>query len=445
MMRRMLRTAAALVLSALFIMGSFDGLLPKEMSFSKEVLADSDWVTDPGFKVTDKSFMEAQDLDFSTKNSFKMKTMMADPVTGKEIREVEIPVTFELKEEKPSDEKGFKDVTGVFTFDNSVTEGKYACLGWVSAFDSYSGISFESAGRGIFGISMDCDWSATAYPTMTCTVVVTCPESYDQTVFYCGYEDIEMNRMWKKLDMDNFSYTIDELPYFPRDGKHYYFFSGAGEKKEAEKPTETTEVARPQKAEVESFEATDRGYLVVTVKKISRDCNGYDLQISTSKDFSDKQNKSTNLNEATFVQVEPGTTYYARVRGHNVNKGTIYPGKWSDVVEVESTPAGKIKKPHKKENLNRDGKYDEELFKKAEEWIDVWHEQLEAYQSNPVDQATVDACNKQFGQIYKDIDGKYPKLEAEGVGNSHSDDGTLYWGIKQYSKDVLDPIFYEYY
>ena len=447
--RLLLKFLAAGAMFAL-IMHAGVWLVPQNKAFfAKQVYADSAGGGNLTGQSADKAWFEQKGLTEATQKSFKMKTMMADPKTGKEVREVELPVTFELEEERASSKKGYKEVAATFTMDTNVTEGKYVCLGWYSAFDSYSGISFESAGKGVFDITMECKWSTISYPMQSVTIVVTCPEGYDQTIFYCGYENLAMHTAWKKLDMEKNSYTIDELPYFADKGKGYYFFGaieadkrGYTDKGESSK---AGEVARPVKGEITAFQSTDRGYLTVTCKEITKDCDGYQVQVSTTKDFAKKQEKNTNLNEMTFVKVEPGTTYYARARCYNVEKGVMYPGKWSKIESVKTIAADKIKKPHKKKDVNKNGTYDAKLFAYAEEWIDTWHKQLTAKMSVPEDQATIKACDKKFGELYLAVEGKYPKLHAEGVGNKHTPNGTLYWAIIQYNEEPLDEIFYEYY
>ncbi|MCR5788840.1 MAG: hypothetical protein K6G83_03045 [Lachnospiraceae bacterium] len=181
------------------------------------------------------SFFEAQGLSKSKTTSFSMKTALGDPKTGKDVKDVKLPVEFILNPEKPASKSGYKEVSATFNFDASASEKKYGIYGWYSAFDRDSGISLESAGAKQFNASARAEVDMDHYPDYSMTITVTCPKDYDGTMFYCGYENAEMAEAAAKLDIEHNSYRIDELPYYEKNGKNYYFFSGSGSKTEAKK------------------------------------------------------------------------------------------------------------------------------------------------------------------------------------------------------------------
>ncbi len=175
----------------------------------------------------DGSWFASSGIEESVSENFEMWTMMADPKTKKEVREVCIPVSFTFDGESPAFTEGYKQVRATFSYGTDVAEGKYVCMGWFSAFDRYTGLSFESAGAERLGVSVSYEWSSEKKLRSSVTVVVTCPADYDGTMFYCGYEDLAINAAWHQLDPANKSYRIDELPYFGWHGDRYYFFSGS--------------------------------------------------------------------------------------------------------------------------------------------------------------------------------------------------------------------------
>lgn len=145
-------------------------------------------------------------------------------------------------------EPGYKQVTAVFTNDYSViVPGSVGSRGWQSAFDRYTGTSFEFDAAAIdtipglagqregavtivngeesYDISVAFE-SANDLPTVTHTITVTCPADYDGAVFQIGYGDAFMRERNSRIDYGARLYTIDELPYF---GNGYYYFSYSDE------------------------------------------------------------------------------------------------------------------------------------------------------------------------------------------------------------------------
>lgn len=140
-------------------------------------------------------------------------------------------------------EKGFKKVSAVFTIDwsASTSSGEY---NWVSAFDRYTGTSFEfdtgttyakdgehTAKEGFVAIQNGEEYYDVSIEfasdgqgrLMYRTVTVTCPEDYDGTVFQIGYSSPELAEGFESsVDLSSRLYTIDEFPYY---GDGYYYFT----------------------------------------------------------------------------------------------------------------------------------------------------------------------------------------------------------------------------
>ncbi len=217
MRNHLFKISAAIVTAIVLTVGGIPSAVPGTGSSGYKVMAAD------GQNV---SFFEAQGLSEMTATSFTMKTSMGDPKTGKDIKDVMIPVEFVFNGEKPASRSGYKTVSATFNYDASVTESKYGLYGWYSAFDRDSGINLESAGAKEFKASVSIESDDDNYPVYSLTITVTCPEDYYGTMFYCGYENAEMYQAENKLDLEHNSYKIDELPNYVKNGKNYYFFRG---------------------------------------------------------------------------------------------------------------------------------------------------------------------------------------------------------------------------
>ena len=130
----------------------------------------------------------------------------------------------------------------VFSCDPSNLPEGYHLAQWQSAFDRYTGTSFEFAGKpdenGEFtegttfkykgkdiNVLMYYDYEKTEEGIINITINVLCPENYDGTVFQIGYSDQDINDAFAAIDLTGEPYTIDNLPGFDTNGHEYYYFS----------------------------------------------------------------------------------------------------------------------------------------------------------------------------------------------------------------------------
>ena len=78
--------------------------------------------------------------------------------------------------------------------------------------------------------------------------------------------------------------------------------------------------------------------VTLTWTKLSKNCTGYQAQLSTNKNFKNAKTKkltSKNKNKATWSSLKAGKTVYLRVRAYNTkNKKTKY-GSWSKTVKIK--------------------------------------------------------------------------------------------------------------
>lgn len=186
------------------------------------------WFDSKGLTITPQG-----DFDFLTE--FQYSTHMDYDVNFKS----NVTVT----ETTDNVEEGYKMVQASFTIDFS-DYYSYADIklevddrpsSWISAFDRYTGISFEPGdvdipieynGENInvyctFDWSHDYDGKAVDY----CVVTVFCPIDYDGAVFYIGHGSGGASDIQDDIDLSARLYTIDEFSYFPDNGYPYNFFS----------------------------------------------------------------------------------------------------------------------------------------------------------------------------------------------------------------------------
>lgn len=191
-----------------------------------------DWFAEHGLEITPQG-------DFSY-------TTMAITSSREDISPFEVLGTVSITETTDGVEDGYKKVTMTAFLD---TSGKDAISGaaghnnWVSAFDRYTGTSFEfdstvsyitsgesSSKEGFVTIvngdvSYDVSISfSSAWGTDV--VTVTCPVFYNGVVFQIGYWDNERRGVNQTIDYKARLYTIDELPAW---GDGYYYFSFSNE------------------------------------------------------------------------------------------------------------------------------------------------------------------------------------------------------------------------
>lgn len=141
---------------------------------------------------------------------------------------------------------GFKKVSALFTIDAADCTGD-GILFWCSAFDRYTGTSFEfdntvnyqlqgehTTPDGFITIKREDAYYDVAVEFETenegtliyKTITVTCPEDYDGTVFQIGKDSLEQMTQNSEIDYAARLYTIEELPYY---GDGYCYFTVTAE------------------------------------------------------------------------------------------------------------------------------------------------------------------------------------------------------------------------
>lgn len=190
---------------------------------------------------TTDTFMQDHGLSITSQgNVALLTTQYAD---GQDAGQIETTVEARITEEVASNHPGYKVVKGVFAYDLSMVEGDNKASMWQSAFDRYTGTSFEfesetlaedahpvgtvtfvSRGKEI-DVTMEYSYvSDLEAHVTTVTIQVTCPADYDGVVFQIGYSD---TTIIAKNSIINYkkTHTIDELPGFDTNGHQYYYFS----------------------------------------------------------------------------------------------------------------------------------------------------------------------------------------------------------------------------
>lgn len=148
-----------------------------------------------------------------------------EPSAAKDRCEVSIIETVEGCEE------GHKKVICTVTSDVSESLNNDNVWIWISAFDRYTGTSFEydgiadiSYGDRTYDVGMVFK-GGEGFPLWTDTLTVTCPEDYDGTVFQIGYFDSFLAEENAATDYNGKFITIDETPAFDLNGHEYKYFS----------------------------------------------------------------------------------------------------------------------------------------------------------------------------------------------------------------------------
>lgn len=106
----------------------------------------------------------------------------------------------------------------------------------------------------------------------------------------------------------------------------------ATEKKDTTKPIETTIV--PKKSVLKKVKATGKKKVKIIVKKTSEKINGYEVILSTKKNFKKAKKVTTKENVVTVKKLKAGKKYFVKVRAFKkVGNKKIY-GKYSTVKKV---------------------------------------------------------------------------------------------------------------
>ena len=104
------------------------------------------------------------------------------------------------------------------------------------------------------------------------------------------------------------------------------------EKKDTTKPIETA--IAPKKAVLKKVKATGKKKVKIIVKKTSEKINGYEVILSTKKNFKKAKKVTTKENAVTVKKLKAGKKYFVKVRAFKkVGNKKIY-GKYSTVKKV---------------------------------------------------------------------------------------------------------------
>ena len=196
-----------------------------------------------------KDWLEAQGIEITPQGDFTYTTIVRD-ANKVDLDTFEVLANVVITESTDGVEDGYKEVTIVLTQDmGAATDvtGASSYQYWSSAFDRYTGISFEfdststhlavgqsSSEEGFvtivngdtsYDVSISFE-SVNEFPIVTRIMTVTCPVDYDGVVFQVGYNDSKLSEANQAIDYTARLYTIDELPYY---GDGYYYFSYSNE------------------------------------------------------------------------------------------------------------------------------------------------------------------------------------------------------------------------
>lgn len=159
-------------------------------------------------------------------------------ITGDFMADVKVSIS----ETTEGTAEGFKKVSAVFSIDAGNCTGD-GILFWCSAFDRYTGTSFEfdsavnqqldgehtaqdgfvtiQNGDEFYDVSVEFMTEGEGYQ-VTKTVAVTCPADYEGAMFQIGKDSLEQMMKNSEINYAERLYTIDELPYY---GEGYLYFT----------------------------------------------------------------------------------------------------------------------------------------------------------------------------------------------------------------------------
>lgn len=191
----------------------------------------ADWLEEHGIAITPQGDCQVTFLGYTKDGDEKIPA-------GDFVADVNVSIS----ETTEGVEEGFKKVSVLFARDASNNPGT-GSWSWTSAFDRYTGTSFEfdntvtytSAGdhkarEGFvtiqngdvyYDVSVAFETDNQA-PITYLTITVTCPIDYDGAVFQIGYSSPELIEQNNQIDYSARLYTIDELPYH---GDGYLYFT----------------------------------------------------------------------------------------------------------------------------------------------------------------------------------------------------------------------------
>ncbi|MBP5654070.1 MAG: hypothetical protein J6X33_01000 [Clostridiales bacterium] len=193
---------------------------------------DSDWLSLHAIRITSAGEVNYETCETNEEGDEKV---------------IRIPATVQVTASGSDNEEGIKEVAAEYKCDLSVLDEGYRINQWMSAFDRYTGTSFEFenktatadevySGGTVFEargetIKVNMEYAVNydkEGKTLTVTIKVRCPSDYDGTVFQLGYADNAITEANNELDHESRLYTIDELPGFDTNGHEYLYFSASG-------------------------------------------------------------------------------------------------------------------------------------------------------------------------------------------------------------------------
>lgn len=185
-------------------------------------------------------WFEAQGLTITPQGNFTYQSGLINGNSTEDIGTVNVPSNITIAETTAGMENGYKMVMAAVVDDLSRAETNNSAT-WVSAFDRYTGTSFEFdlmllAGSGSVSDqsfvtivngsdSYDISMQVTSTRTgniYTTVIAVICPADYNGTVFQVGHGSLAKIAALQEIFTEGRLYTINELPYF---GDGYYYFS----------------------------------------------------------------------------------------------------------------------------------------------------------------------------------------------------------------------------
>ena len=95
----------------------------------------------------------------------------------------------------------------------------------------------------------------------------------------------------------------------------------------------TVSTVKPSKATVKTLSVSGKT-LTVKAKKITKNCSGYEFQISTDSKFKKSESKTSSKNKVSFKKLTSDTKYYIRVRAYYDDNGVKSYGKWSKIKSI---------------------------------------------------------------------------------------------------------------
>ena len=203
---------------------------------------------------TPATFFEEQGLTITPQVEYDLDTEWLYTDNDTQNGPTTVPFTVEIKETTEGCDEGYKMIVAEFGIDYSskyfYDYGDFFAYppegitnhpsSWISAFDRYTGVSFEPGDNTVlveyegktYDVTCTFDWNIVGdydngVAADYCTVTVTCPVDYDGTVFYIGHGSGGDSQIGEgqEFDFTAKQYTIDELPYYVTNGFPYFFFS----------------------------------------------------------------------------------------------------------------------------------------------------------------------------------------------------------------------------